>query len=60
MKENVYTLFLGFRKLGEFKTILEAKKSAQSSRLSGAFNLIGENYRDSYYVFKSEIEDDES
>lgn len=55
MKGNIYTLFIGYRKLGEFKSILEAKKFAQSSNLAGAFNLIGENYRDSWYVFTSEI-----
>ncbi|MBS5978938.1 MAG: hypothetical protein KIB51_04270 [Dysgonomonas mossii] len=60
MKENIYTLFVGFRKLGEFQTILEAKRFAQSSNLTGAFNLIGENYRDSWYVFKSEIKDNEN
>lgn len=60
MKENIYTLFIGFRKLGEFKSILEAKKFAQSSNLAGAFNLIGEHYRDSWYVFKSEIKDSEN
>lgn len=60
MKENVYTLFVGFRKLGEFKSILEAKKFAQSSNLAGAFNLLGENYRDSWYVFESEIKDNEN
>lgn len=54
IKEDVYTLFVGFRKLGEFKSILEAKKFAQRSNLAGAFNLIGEHYRDSWYVFKSE------
>lgn len=60
MKENIYTLFVGFRKLGEFKSILEAKKFAQNSNLAGAFNLLGENYRDSWYVFKSETKDDEN
>lgn len=60
IKKNMYTLFVGFRKLGEFKSILEAKKFARSSNLAGAFNLIGEHYRDSWYVFKSEIEDDEN
>lgn len=59
-KENIYTLFVGFRKLGEFKSILEAKKFARSSNLAGAFNLLGENYRDSWYVFKAEIKDDEN
>lgn len=47
MKGNIYTLFVGFRKLGEFNSILEAKKFARSSNLAGAFNLIGDNYRDS-------------
>ena len=60
MKEIIYTLFVGFQKLGEFKSILEAKKFAQSSNLTGAFNLIGEHYRDSWYVFKSEIRDNEN
>lgn len=60
MKENIYTLFVGFRKLREFNSILEAKKFAQNSNLAGAFNLIGENYRDSWYVFKSEIKDNEN
>ncbi|MBN9300720.1 MAG: hypothetical protein J0I03_02875 [Dysgonomonas mossii] len=60
MKENIYTLFVGFRKLGEFKSILEAKKFAQNYNLAGAFNLIGESYRDSWYVFKSEIKDNEN
>ena len=59
-KENIYTLFVGFRKLGEFKSILEANKFAQSCNLAEAFNLIGEHYRDSWYVFKSEIRDDEN
>lgn len=59
-KENIYTLFLGFRNLGEFKSILEAKKFARNSNLAGAFNLIGENYRDSWYVSKSEIKDDDN
>ena len=59
MKEDIYTLFIGFRKLGEFISILEAKQFAQSSNLAGAFNLIGEHYRDSWYVFESEIKDNE-
>lgn len=51
MKEDIYTLFVGFRKLGEFKSILEAKTFARSSNLAGTFNLLGNNYRDSWYVF---------
>jgi hypothetical protein len=51
-KENgsMYRLYVGFRKLGEFNTILEAKEYADKSRLSGAFNLIGDRYRDSWYT----------
>jgi hypothetical protein len=36
MKDNIYTLFVGFQKLGEVKSILEANKFAQSSNLAGA------------------------
>ncbi|EGK02591.1 hypothetical protein [Dysgonomonas gadei] len=60
MKDNIYTLFVGFQKLGEVKSILEANKFAQSSNLAGAFNLLGESCRDSWYVFKSEIKGDEN
>ena len=52
MKTDTYKLFVGFRKLGEFKSILEAKKFARECGLSGAFNLIGNNYQDSWYVPK--------
>lgn len=47
-----YRLFVGFRKLGEFSSIHEAKKYAQESGLCGAFNLLGDNYCDSWYVFE--------
>lgn len=47
----MYILFLGFRKLGEFLTITEAKRYAQDSGESGVFNLLGDNYRDAWYVF---------
>lgn len=46
----MYKLFIGFRKLGEFPTIKEAKKYAQESKLSGLFSLLGENYSDQWYV----------
>nr|WP_297169265.1 hypothetical protein [uncultured Dysgonomonas sp.] len=46
----MYRLYIGFRKLGEFNTILEAKKYADTSGLTGAFNLIGDRYRDSWYT----------
>lgn len=47
---RMYKLFIGFRKLGEFPTIREAKKFAGDSHLFGCFSLIGGNYRDSWYV----------
>jgi len=47
----MYKLFIGFRKLGEFPTILQAKKFARDSDLTGVFTLLGENYRDSWYKF---------
>jgi len=46
----MYILFLGFRKLGEFSTISQAKKHAEDSKLSGMFTLLGDKYRDSWYV----------
>ena len=51
-----YILFLGFQRLGEFDTISEAKKYAQDSGLIGAFNLLGDNYRDAWYVSQSKQE----
>jgi len=54
---TMYKLFVGFRKLGEFDSILVAKKYAKESGITGAFNLIGTNgYRDSWYVFSTRIE----
>jgi len=49
-----YKLFIGFKKLGEFDSILEAKKYADNSGHTGAFNLIGDRYKDSWYVSKSD------
>lgn len=51
-KENstMYKLFIGFKKLGEFKSILEAKQFADNSGLAGVFNLIGDKYKDSWYA----------
>jgi hypothetical protein len=46
----MYILFIGFRKLGEFPSISQAKQFARNSGLSGVFSLIGKNYRDSWYV----------
>lgn len=46
MKE--YKLFIGFRLVGVFHSILSAKKAATSD---GVYNIIGPNgYRDSWQV----------
>lgn len=50
--KDMYKLFIGFKKLGEFKTILEAKQFADKCGEMGVFNLIGDKYRDSWYVFE--------
>jgi hypothetical protein len=51
-----FKLFIGFRWLGIFDSIMEAKKYAGRSGLWGAFNLLGDKgYRDSWYVFESEV-----
>lgn len=48
----MYKLFIGFRKLGEFPTILQAKQFATQSNLTGIFSLLGDNnYHDSWYKF---------
>lgn len=49
----MYTLFIGFRKIDVFPSISDAKKYATESDLTGVFTLLGENYRDSWYKFKS-------
>ena len=46
----MYKLFIGFKKLDEFDSILEAKQFADNAGLSGIFTLIGNKYRDSWYV----------
>jgi len=54
----MYKLFIGFKKLGEFESILIAKQYALESGITGAFNLIGSNgYRDSWYVFPTRMKD---
>ncbi|MFV0507340.1 MAG: DUF3873 family protein [Bacteroidales bacterium] len=50
-RKKKFKLFIGMRKLGEFDTILDAKQYAQKSSLCGAFNLVGEGYRDSWFGF---------
>lgn len=51
-----YILFIGFKKLGGFDSILKAKQYASNSGLSGVFNLLGKNYRDSWYVPEEEAQ----
>ncbi|SFL09028.1 hypothetical protein SAMN05216357_11285 [Porphyromonadaceae bacterium KH3CP3RA] len=50
----MYKLFLGFRKMGEYVSISIGKKIAGESGQTGVFNLIGDDYSDSWYVFKKE------
>ena len=50
--KDMYKLFVGFKKLGEFKSILEAKQFADKCGETGVFNLIGHLYKDSWYVFE--------
>lgn len=47
-----YKLFIGFKELGKFDSILKAKQYASDSWLTGMFNLLGPGYWDSWYVFK--------
>lgn len=46
----MYRLYIGFKLLGEFDSIREAKQFAEKSGLGGVFNLIGNNYRDAWYI----------
>ena len=48
--KGMYKLFVGFEKLGEFTTIKKAKKFADNSERTGVFNLLGDKYRESWYV----------
>jgi hypothetical protein len=52
-KSDKDKLFVGLKKLGEFDSILEAKQYANSGGYTGVFNLLGKDYSDSWYVFKS-------
>jgi len=56
---DMYKLFIGFKKLGEFKSISEAKKYAADSGITGVFNLIGDRYKDSWYVSEADKKDKE-
>ena len=52
--KDKFVLFLGFKRLGEFESVSEAKRYAQDSGETGIFNLLGNNYRDAWYVFEDE------
>ncbi len=52
----MYKLFLGYRKLGEFPSISEAKKYAHEMNTVGVFTLTDNRYYyDSWYVSESDI-----
>lgn len=53
-KSEKYKLFIGIKKIGEFDTISQAKQYAQTSGYTGVFNLLGKDYRDSWYVFAND------
>lgn len=55
MKTETHKLYIGFRKLGEFNSIWQAKQFARDNGLSGTFSLIGDGYRDSWYISKSKV-----
>lgn len=48
MNTNKYNLFKGFQKIGEYNSILEAKKNAPKE--DGVYNLLGCHYRDSWQI----------
>lgn len=48
----MYKLFIGFKKMGEFSSILEAKQFTDKSGMTGMFTLLGDNYYDNWYVPK--------
>jgi hypothetical protein len=47
-----YKLYKGFKLVGEYESILEAKKNAPKE--DGVYNLKGKNYRDSWQIIKGE------
>ncbi len=52
---DIYKLFIGFKKLGEFTSIMEAKKFADQSGHWGTFNLLGDKYHDAWYISQPEV-----
>jgi hypothetical protein len=61
-KENSdkYKLFIGFKKLGEFDSILEAKQYADKMEQTGRFSLTGDKYYDTWYVSQWDIKKEEA
>lgn len=57
MKTNTYRLYIGFRLLGEFPSIWQAKQFAQECGESDVFSLVGDDYRDSWYAANNEVEE---
>ena len=45
-----FRLYKGFNLIGEYNSILEAKSNAPND--DGFYNLIGENYKDSWHILK--------
>lgn len=54
-----YKLFIGFKKLGEFSSILEAKQYADQTGQTGRFSLLGNKYYDSWHISQWDIKNEE-
>lgn len=48
-----FKLFKGFKHIGDYTSIVEAKNEAPSE--DGIYNLIGLNYRDSWQISKGQL-----
>lgn len=57
---NIFKLFIGFKKLGEFASISEAKKFADNTGQTGRFSLLGDKYYDTWYVSQWDIKKEET
>lgn len=49
----MYRLYKGFKLIGIYSSILDAKKNAPKE--DGVYNLKGENYRDSWQIVNGHI-----
>ena len=55
-RPKAFRLYIGFQKLGEFDSYVEAWQYAGETNQSGVFNILGEKgYRDAWYVSKMEV-----